>query len=68
MSAQFDVFLAQGQSLAAVQQARVDDAKKVAETLLAMNEKWLTSVNDLTNAVERLASGDSGSNTTRRRS
>jgi len=45
----------QGLALAAVQQARVDDAKKVAETLLTLNEKWHTALNGLTNAVERLS-------------
>lgn len=44
----------QGVALAAVQQARVEDAKKVAETLLALNDRWQTSLNELTNAVERL--------------
>jgi Flp pilus assembly protein protease CpaA len=48
----------QSAALAAVQQARVDDAKRVAETLLALNEKWQTAINELTNAVERLNDRD----------
>ncbi len=43
----------QSQALAAVQEARVTDAKKYAETQLSNNERWQASVNDLTGAIER---------------
>jgi hypothetical protein len=44
----------QGLALAAVQEARVADAKKYAETQLLNNERWQASVNDLAGAIERL--------------
>jgi putative AlgH/UPF0301 family transcriptional regulator len=45
----------QAQALSAVQEARVADAQKVATTLLEMQDRWQTSLNDLTQAVERLS-------------
>jgi hypothetical protein len=45
----------QAQALAAVQEARVQDAQRVASTLLEMQDKWQASLNDLTQAVERLS-------------
>jgi len=45
----------QSQALASVQDARVADAQKVATTLLEMQDRWQTSLNDLTQAVERLS-------------
>lgn len=45
----------QSQALSAVQDARVADAQKVATTLLEMQDRWQTSLNDLTQAVERLS-------------
>lgn len=44
----------QGKALAAVQEARVADAQKVAQTLLAMQDKWQESLGELTEAVNRL--------------
>lgn len=49
----------QSQALAAVQDARVQDAQRVATTLLEMQDKWQTSLNDLTQAVERLSAAPS---------
>lgn len=49
----------QAQALASVQEARVQDAQKVASTLLEMQDKWQTSLNDLTQAVERLSAAPS---------
>lgn len=45
----------QAQALATVQEARVQDAQRVATTLLEMQDKWQASLNDLTQAVERLS-------------
>jgi|688.fasta_scaffold66028_10 hypothetical protein len=45
----------QAQALATVQEARVQDAQRVATTLLEMQDKWQVSLNDLTQAVERLS-------------
>lgn len=45
----------QGLTLKAAQEARVEDAKLVTKTLLELNDKWHTSVNALTAAVDRLA-------------
>lgn len=44
----------QGQTLKAAQEARVTDAQTVTKTLLALNDKWNTSVNALAQAVDRL--------------
>lgn len=38
----------------AVHAARTADAQKVVTTLLEMQDKWQASINQLTNAVERL--------------
>ena len=40
--------------LDAVQEARVEDAKKVATDSLAREEKWQTTLKELTDAVEKL--------------
>jgi len=48
----------QGQALAGVQEARVADAKKVAETLLAVQDRWQTVVVELTEAVHNLQNGE----------
>ena len=45
----------QGLALKTAQEARVEDAKLVTKTLLDLNDKWNTSVNALTTAVDRLA-------------
>lgn len=42
------------QQLSAVQEARVTDAKKVAEDALEREEKWLNVLKDLTGNVARL--------------
>jgi len=42
-------------ALQKAQNDRVDDAKRVAQTLLDLNDKWNASVNSLTQAVDRLA-------------
>jgi len=47
-------FWRQGLTLRATQEARVDDAKKVAATLLELNDKWNTTVGSLTQAVNEL--------------
>lgn len=47
----------QGQSLAAVQESRVADAKKVAETLLSMQDRWQAVVSELTEAVQKFPGG-----------
>lgn len=44
----------QSQALAAVQEARVQDAQRVASTLLEMQDKWQSALSELTQAVERL--------------
>lgn len=40
--------------LRASQEARVEDAKKVTDTLLKLNDKWNTTVTALTDAVKEL--------------
>lgn len=40
--------------LRASQEARVADAKKVTDTLLMLNDKWNTTVVELTDAVKEL--------------
>lgn len=47
----------QGVALAAVQESRVADAQKVAQTLLAMQDRWQSVIGDLTDAVQRLPAG-----------
>lgn len=42
-------------ALKAAQEARVEDAKLVTKTLLELNDKWNTTVNALTTAVDRLS-------------
>lgn len=37
-----------------IQAARVDDAKKVATTLLDVNDKWHTQIQSLTEVVKQL--------------
>ena len=44
----------QGLALKTTQEARVEDAKLVTKTLLELNDKWNTTVNTLTTAVDRL--------------
>jgi len=44
----------QSQALAAVQEARVADAQKVAQTLLSIQDRWQQAVADLTKAVEKM--------------
>lgn len=44
----------QGQAFALVQEARVADAKKVAETLLALQDRWQDTVSELTEAVQKI--------------
>jgi hypothetical protein len=40
--------------LKAVQDSRVTDAQKVVTTLLALNDKWQSTIGDLSTAVDRL--------------
>jgi hypothetical protein len=44
----------QGTELRATQDKRVEDAKKVADTLLDLNDKWNATVVSLTAAVNEL--------------
>lgn len=44
----------QGQALAAVQESRVADAQKVAQTLLSMQDRWQQAISELTKAVEKM--------------
>ena len=47
----------QGQELGRVQQARVDDANKVTQTMLALQDRWQATVGELSDAVQRLPGG-----------
>lgn len=47
----------QAQALSAVQEARVADAQKVAQTLLSLQDRWQQSINELTKAVEKMNGG-----------
>lgn len=44
----------QSQALAAVQEARVADAQKVAQTLLSLQDRWQQAISELTKAVEKM--------------
>lgn len=46
----------QGLALKEAQEARVEDAKMVTQTLLELTGQWNTAINALTAAVDRLAS------------
>lgn len=48
------------QKLVSVQEARISDAKKVAEDALKREDKWHGSLGELTDAVERLLERSSG--------
>jgi hypothetical protein len=41
-------------ALKEVQDARVEDAKKVSQTLLDLNDKWVEAIGALTDAVKEL--------------
>ena len=44
----------QALTLKATQDARVDDAKKVSNTLIDLNDKWNTTIGALSSAVHQL--------------
>jgi hypothetical protein len=47
-------YIRQAKVLKETQEARVADAKKVADTLLSINDKWHATMGQLTSAVNEL--------------